>query len=96
LDVQGVDEDGYLSGRTFYLADVEAFEGPCIVIPDIGGPPNAYFQVKNRSGWSNLFVEWLRQPHEDMIITDQEEEGKEEAKQEQRRPKHKRKARQRR
>jgi hypothetical protein len=27
----------------FYLADVEAFSAPMVVIPDIGGDPNAYF-----------------------------------------------------
>jgi hypothetical protein len=30
----------------FYLADVEAFSAPMVVIPDIGGDPNAYFYVK--------------------------------------------------
>ena len=76
LEVEGI-EDGEVTGRIFFLADVEAFVGPCIVIPDIGGPPNAYFQVKNRTEWSSLFVSWLREPHAEMIQSDAEEEEEE-------------------
>ena len=76
-DVEGI-EDGEVTGRTFYLADVEAFQAPCIVIPDIGGQPNAYFQVKNRGEWSQTFIQWLREPHAPMIQTDNEEDEEEE------------------
>jgi hypothetical protein len=40
------------------------------VIPDIGGKNNAYFQVKPRREWSNLFVQWLRSPHEHDVMED--------------------------
>ena len=40
--------DKTVGRRTFYLADTEAFEGPCCAIPDIGGPPNKYFVVLPR------------------------------------------------
>lgn len=50
----------------FYLADVEAFEDPITVIPDIGGKPNAYFQLEDRHNWPRNFVSWLRKPPEDI------------------------------
>jgi hypothetical protein len=61
--------------RAFYLANVDAFKGPCSVIPDIGGHPSSYFLVKNRTQWSKEFIVWLNQPHKDdeMVISDQEE-----------------------
>ena len=75
LEVEGIDEDGDVTGRVFYLAEVEAFCGSCILIPDVGGPPNAYFQVKNRSQWSGLFINWLRSTHEEMTFSDEEDEN---------------------
>jgi hypothetical protein len=47
----GYQEVGNIAGGSvtklkFYLADVEAFSAPMVVIPDIGGDPNAYFYVK--------------------------------------------------
>ena len=52
---------GNVTKLTFYLADVEAFVEPIAVVPDIGGPPNAYFVCKNRAKWREDFVEWLRE-----------------------------------
>ena len=49
--IDGEDADGRVV-RQFYLADVNAIVGPCVVVPDIGGPKNAYFQVKNMSSWA--------------------------------------------
>ena len=74
LEVEGIDQDGDVSGRKFYLADTEAFVGPCILIPDIGGPPNAYFQVKNRSAWAAEFVNWLKKPHTEDVMEYSDEE----------------------
>ena len=48
--------------RQFYLADVEAFEEPVAVIPNIGGKANEYFIVKNRTEWREDFIEWLEEP----------------------------------
>ena len=62
-DVEGINADDQVTKRTFYLADVEAFEGPCCVVADIGGAPNAYFQVKPRSQWVDDFIVWLEQTH---------------------------------
>ena len=66
LDAQGKE----VTERRFYLAPVSAFVDPCIVVPDMGGPPNAFFQVKNRSQWSNEFVHWLKEKHTDDQMTD--------------------------
>ena len=68
VDVEGVDAEGQVTGRTFYLANTDAFVAPCCVVPDIGGAPNAYFQVKARKEWSSLFVQWLRAPHQDDVM----------------------------
>ena len=58
-----LDEDGNVTNRTFYLADTEAFEDPCCVVPDLGGPSNRYFVVKPRNQWADLFIAWLEDPH---------------------------------
>ena len=50
----------------FYLADVEAFSGPVVVIPDIGGVANGYLQLKNHNTWREDFAEWLDMEHEDI------------------------------
>ena len=73
--MEGFDDDGDVVGRTFYLANTEAFIAPCCVIPNIGGRENAYFQVKARTEWSKMFVEWLKAPHEQDVAeyTDEEE-----------------------
>ena len=49
----------------FYLADVEAFVEPIVVVPDIGGPPNAYFLCMSRVGWRDDFIAWLHSPQEE-------------------------------
>jgi hypothetical protein len=55
----------------YYLADVEAFVAPLVVVPDIGGAPNAYFLCKSRDMWRKDFEEWLDSPHcNDEIILD--------------------------
>ena len=65
--------------QTFYLAPVEAFVDPLVVIPDLGGAPNAYFIVKTREEWRQLFVKWLNASHEHDVIevTDEEESSEE-------------------
>ena len=71
-----LDEDGNVQSRRFFLADTEAFQDPCCVIPDIGGPPNQYFVVKPRNQWAGEFVKWINEPHLPMndIKTDEDEE----------------------
>ena len=48
-----------VSGFRFYLADVEAIVCPLAVIPDIGGPANCYFLVKDRDTWRQDFIRFL-------------------------------------
>ena len=55
-------EDGFVVESQFYLADVEAFEEPVAVVPDIGGRANDYFIVKNKTEWAEDFVDWLEEP----------------------------------
>ena len=58
--------NGNVTKLKFYLADVEAFVEPLTVIPDIGGVPNGYFVCKNREQWRQSFIDWLREPPEDI------------------------------
>jgi len=59
----GAKTDGFVSKLKFYLADVEAFVDPCIVIPNLGGETNSYFWVQNRRKRAKSFANWLRAPH---------------------------------
>lgn len=63
-----LDLDVTETGRCFYLANTEAFVGTCCVVPDIGGASNSYFQVKPRAEWTNLFIAWLKAPHEHDVM----------------------------
>ena len=74
LEVEGFDSEGDVLGRKFYLANTDAFVGPCCVIPDIGGDPNAYFQVKPRRDWTKEFIQWLEAPHADDVMQHSDEE----------------------
>lgn len=56
--------NGIVGERHFFLADTEAFDSPCCMIPDIGGPCNRYFLVTSRSEWANEFVKWVEDAHE--------------------------------
>ena len=39
LIMEGLDPEGNVIGRKFFLADVDAIAGPCCVIPDLGSDP---------------------------------------------------------
>ena len=71
--------DGRVTDLKFYLADVEAFDEPVAVIPDIGGASNAYLLVRKRAEWREDFIKWLRQPYEDCQDTSEEEDEDSEA-----------------
>ena len=53
------------------LVDVEAFVKPIVVIPDIGGPPNDHFLLRDRSNWKEDFESWLDLPDKDDEIDDE-------------------------
>ena len=60
-EVARFNQDGTQRDQRFYLADVEAFVAPIAVIPNIDGPPNEYFLVKNKTEWQELYLEWLNE-----------------------------------
>ena len=68
IEVGEQDADGTVLERKLYLANTDAIVGPCAVIPDIGGAPNAYLRVKQRGLWAPQFVRWLRSRHGDDVI----------------------------
>ena len=77
-------DDGAVTKLKFYLADVEAFKEPCVVVPNVGGANNSYFWVEPKARWSELFVQWLRAPHsydktEDLTALEQLEQEEEES-----------------
>jgi len=71
-DVGGFDTQGKISSRRFDLAPTHAFLYPACVIPDIGGAPNRYFYVHPRTYWSNMFEQWLKRPHTEDDLSDEE------------------------
>ena len=74
-EIMGLDANGDVAGRRYYLAETEAFVEPCAVIPDIGGPPNRFYLVKPRSRWNKEFISWLERPHvEDEMSNDEGED----------------------
>ena len=67
--------DNAVTQLKFYLADVDAIVKAIIVVPDIGGQPNAYFMVKDRETWRTDFMAFLERPLDlDEEITSEEEE----------------------
>jgi len=75
-------EDGAVSKLKFYLADVEAFMEPCVVVPNVGGTNNSYFWVEPKARWSEMFVQWRHAPHscdktEDRTALEQSEQEEE-------------------
>jgi len=69
-----MNEDTTMKGRKFYLADVEAFVSPCVVIPDVGSDYVAkYFLVTPRCEWAGNFEKWLDAPHHYDVMSDEEE-----------------------
>ena len=70
------DADGFVKKWVFYLVDAAAFEEPCCIVPDIGGPMNSHFVVCPRREWMSVFTMWLEAPHKDdgdMQMSDDEE-----------------------
>jgi hypothetical protein len=67
---------GYVTGMKLYLAEVEAIADTAIVVPDIGGPANAYLLLRNRELWSKMFTDWLDYPNaEDDMQSEEEREN---------------------
>jgi hypothetical protein len=56
--------DGRVSSLKFFLADIQSFAEPVVVVPDVGGPTNRYLVLRNRSYWKEDFTGWLDKPLE--------------------------------
>jgi hypothetical protein len=66
LETRELSHDGELVSRRFYLADVESFVGPMVVIPNIGATPKCrYFQMTPKEEWSKQFAAWIDMDHAD-------------------------------
>ena len=63
-EVRRVRNSHVVLGLKLYLADVEAFVDPAVVVADIGGPPNCYLHLRPRCDWDVEFSNWLRTPYE--------------------------------
>ena len=57
-------ERGYVKKLRFFLADCESFVEPLVIIPDVGGPTNAYFACKPKKHWREDFINWLQSEDE--------------------------------
>ena len=65
----------FSSHRIFLLADCDAIVRPVAVVPNLGGPQNAYFEIKSRAKWKEDFVSWLEAPavYDEMSSSDEED-----------------------
>jgi hypothetical protein len=64
LETDCTKANGKLVSMNFYLADVEAFVHPAMVVPDVGGPENSYLAILNRPEWRRQFERWLETSQE--------------------------------
>lgn len=71
----GCQERGIITELKFYLAEVETFVAPAVVIPDVGGKQNGYLMMRSRSEWKTDFERWLdRKPESFPAFTDDSEQ----------------------
>ncbi len=68
------DDDGRMTSRAFYLADVEAFVEAICVVPNVGAARDSeYFMVKARSRWSDDFIKWVKADHRFDDMTEEDD-----------------------
>ena len=86
LETDELNASGEVVVRRFYLVDVETFQEPLVVIPNIGANPKCqYLRMIPRSKWAEDFKAWIGLPHdldeEEMApplpTREEEEEGQE-------------------
>ena len=65
IDEVGEIKDNCVRSLHYYLAPVQGFAGPAIVVPDIGGYPNGYLMLKRRETWKDDFETWLASKYEE-------------------------------
>ena len=73
----GHETNGFIDELKFYLADVEAFHEPAVVVPDIGGNNNGYIWIENPDYWPGLFETWLDANHSEDVMVGSDEEDEE-------------------
>jgi hypothetical protein len=58
-------QHNHVTKLKFYLADVDAFHEPVVVIPDMGSrlPTNRYLMLRNMTKWKEDFTKWLDAPY---------------------------------
>jgi len=78
LEVGGFAAGGYVSQLKFFLAPVEAFVAPTVVVPNIGGKNNSYMWLKPRHVWGECFRRWLHEPYHMEDLSDSEADTAEE------------------
>ena len=67
------EETQEMESRKFYLADVEAFLAPAVVVPDVGSEcVTKYFHLSPRRDWAKHFTNWVEAPHIYDDMTDEE------------------------
>ena len=59
--------DGMVSHLSLTLATVGAFVRKIVVIPDLGGQPNMYFELLQRNRWRCMLIEWLNTEDDDCV-----------------------------
>jgi hypothetical protein len=72
-EVEDFSVGGYVTKYMFYLAPVDAFVEPAVVIPNIGGGNNSYLWLTAWPNWRHLFVTWLHKPYQDLSLDEPEE-----------------------
>jgi hypothetical protein len=70
---------GHVVNAIYYLATVDAFMSPTIVILDIGGWANDYLLLKEREIWKEDFINWLEDGEEDSISVEPDSDSEDEA-----------------
>ena len=59
-------------GQQIMSPTVQAIHDVACVVPDIGGPLNRCFFVQPRPRWSKMFVEWVKAPHNEDDMSEEE------------------------
>ena len=64
MDVGKLDKDGDVVQQKFRLVEAEYIMEPLCVIPNIGAKPSCqYLMMKDRDGWADDFLAWIRMDH---------------------------------
>ena len=51
--------DGKVSHLKLFMAPIISFNFDCIIIPDIGGESNDYFELMPRHNWASVLTDWF-------------------------------------